>query len=80
MGGKNHPDTALDNMEVMNYYHLQWREGSVRFPVPMWVINPTVSGNNIIIVGYYTTKNSYSACYQIPVKELICDPICENPT
>ena len=71
MGGKNSPDTTLDNIEIMNYHHLQWREVSVHFPVPMWGINPTISGDDIIIVGYYTTANSYSACYHIPTEELI---------
>ena len=70
MGGKNSPDTTLDNMEIMNYHHLQWREVSVHFPVPMWGINPTTSGDDIIIVGYYTTTNSYCACYHIPTEEL----------
>ena len=34
MGGSS-LDTILDNMEVMNYHHLQWREVPVRLPVPM---------------------------------------------
>ena len=36
MGGGSSPDTSLDNMEVMNYHHLQWREVSVNLPVPMY--------------------------------------------
>ena len=72
MGGKSSPDTILDNMEVMNYHHLQWREVSVHLPVPMWAIRPTISGDNIIIVGYSTaTKGCYNGCYQIPTEELI---------
>ena len=61
----------LDNMEVMNYYHLQWREVSAHLPVPMWAIKPTISGDNIIIVGYSTTTGRSNGYYQIPTEELI---------
>ena len=71
MGGKSSPDTILDNMEVMNYHHLQWREVSVHLPVPMWGIKPTISGDNITIVGYTTVTGSYTGCYHIPTEELI---------
>ena len=71
MGGKSSPDTILDNMEVMNYHHLQWREVSVHLPVPMWAIRLTISGNNITIVAYTTAAGSYSGCFQIPTEELI---------
>ena len=71
MGGKSSPDTILDNMEVMNYHHLQWREVSVHLPVPMWGIRPTISGDNITIVGYNHPEGCYTGCYQIPTEELI---------
>ena len=71
MGGKSSPDTILDNMEVMNYHHLQWREVSVHLPVPMWAIRPTISGHHITIVGYSTATNRYNGCYHIPTEELI---------
>ena len=72
MGGKSSPDTTLDNMEVMNYHHLQWREVSVHLPVPMCAIKPTISGDNIIIVGYYEIATiCNNGCYQIPTEELI---------
>ena len=71
MGGGSSPDTILDNMEVMNYHHLQWREVSVHLPVPMYAIKPPISGDNIIIVGYNTATGRYTGCYQIPTEELI---------
>ena len=71
MGGMSSPDTFLDNMEVMNYYHLQWREVSAHLPVPMYAIKPTISGDNIIIVGYAHPVGRYTGCYQIPTEELI---------
>ena len=70
-GGKSSPDTILDNTEVMNYHHLQWREVSVHLPVPMWAIKPTISGDHIIIVGYSTATDRYTGCYHIPTEELI---------
>ena len=71
MGGKSSPDTTLDNMEVMNYHHLQWREVSVHLPVPMWNIKPTISGDHITIVGYSTATGRCNGCYHIPTEELI---------
>ena len=71
MGGLSSTDTILDNMEVMNYHHLQWREVSAHLPAPMWAIKPTISGDNIIIVGYYTATGCHNGCYQIPTEELM---------
>ena len=71
MGGMSSRDTILDNMEVMKYHHLQWREVSAHLPFPMWAIKPTISGDNIIIVGYSTATGRYYGCYQIPTEELI---------
>ena len=71
MGGKSSPDTILDNMEVMNYHHLQWREVSAHLPVPMYCIKPTISGDNIIIVGYTHPGGRNNGCYQILIEELI---------
>ena len=71
MGGKSSPDTTLDNMEVMNYHHLQWREVSVHLPAPMYCIEPTISGDHITIVGYSTATDCYNGCYHIPTEELI---------
>ena len=71
MGGGNSPDTDLDNMEVMNYHHLQWREVSVHLPVPMWAIKPTISGDHITIVGYSITTGRSNGYYHIPTEELI---------
>ena len=71
MGGRSSPDTILDNMEVLNYHHLQWREVSVHLPVPMWGIKPTISGDHITIVGYSTTPGRSNGCYHIPTEELI---------
>ena len=71
MGGKSSPDTILDNMEVMNYHHLQWRKVSVHLPVPMWAIRLTISGDHITIVGYSTATSRYNRCYHIPTEELI---------
>ena len=71
MGGKSSPDTILDNMEVMNYHHLQWREVSVHLPVPMWGIKPTISGDHITIVGYGTTTGHCIGYYYLPTEQLI---------
>ena len=71
MGGKSNPDTILDNMEVMNYHHLQWREVPVHLPIAMGAIYPKISGDNINIVGYTQTGGINNRCYQISIEELI---------
>ena len=75
MGGASGPDTYLDSIEVMNYHNdMQWRELSVHLPLPMWAIRQTISGDNIIIVGYATATGRRNGCYQIPTEELILSP------
>ena len=71
MGGGSSPDTTLDNMEVMNYHYLQWREVYVHLPAPMWNMKPTISGDHITIVGYSNTAGGNTGCYHIPTEELI---------
>ena len=70
MGGKSKSDTILDSMEVINYHHLQWREVSVHLPCPMYCIKPTISGDNIIIVGYAHPGGRNNGYYQISIEEL----------
>ena len=75
MGGASGPDTYLDNIEIMNYHSdMQWKELSAHLPLPMWAIKPTISGDNIIVVGYSTATDCYNGCYQIPTEELILSP------
>ena len=72
MGGESSPDTILDTIEVMDYQdELQWREISIKLPHPMWGIKPTISGENVVIVGYNTTGGRSSEHYQIRVEETI---------
>ena len=72
MGGMSSPDTIHDSIEVMEYRHeLQWKEISLHLPVPMWNIVPTISGDNITIVGYGTATGQSNGHYQITLDEII---------
>ena len=72
MGGKSSQDTVLDSIEVMNYHQqLQWKEVAVHLPVPMWAINPIISGEYITIVGYSGNKGRDKRCYQILTEEIV---------
>ena len=72
MGGWNSPNIIYDNIEVMNYNReLEWKVISVHLPVPMWAFKPTMSGNNITIVGYDGDRGRYTTHYQISVQEII---------
>ena len=71
MGGKSTVDTDHDNIEVMNYHQLQWKEICVHLPIPMWHFRPTITGDYITIVGYNTAVSRYTKCYQIPVQDIM---------
>ena len=72
MGGGSSPHRDHDSIEVMEYHDLlQWKEVAIHLPAPMWGIKPTISGNNIIIVGYTTTGGQSNEHYQITTDEII---------
>ena len=71
MGGGSTDDTTLDNIEVMNYHQLQWKEICVHLPVRMWAIKPTITGDYITIVGYSTVTGRNNRCYQITVQDIM---------
>lgn len=72
MGGKGSLEANHDSIEVLNYHQkLQWKEVSVSLPVPLWCINPIISGDNVVIVGYSHAKGRSNGCYQIPVDQII---------
>ena len=71
MGGKSTDDIIHDNIEVMNYHQLQWKEICVHLPVPMWAIKPSITGDYITIVGYATASGRNSGCYQIPIQDIM---------
>ena len=72
MGGMSSPDTIQDTIEVSDYQDaLQWREIFIKLPHPMWGINPTISGENAVIVGYTTTVGRNNGHYQIRVEKMI---------
>ena len=72
MGGKLSPYKMYDSIEVMDFHHqLQWKQVSTRLPVPMYAIKPTISGDNIAIVGYAEVGGHSNGYYQIPVQQII---------
>ena len=72
MGGVSTPATYHDNIEVMEYHNqLQWKQSFVHLPVPMWAIKPTISGDNIVIVGYNYAGGRSNEHYQISTDDII---------
>ena len=71
MGGGSTYETDHDNIEVMNYHQLQWKELFVHLPVPMYAITPTITGDYITIVGYQQGGYHYTTHYQIPVQDIL---------
>ena len=81
MGGNSSPDNIHDNIEVMDYHtELKWKNVSVKLPVPMWDIKPTISGDNITIVGYSTAGGRYNGYYQIAIEEILDQPLSTSAT
>ena len=81
MGGESSPDNIHDNIEVMDYHNeLKWKNVSVKLPVPMWGIKPTISGDNITIVGYSTATGRYNEYYQIAIEEILDQPLSTSAT
>ena len=81
MGGGSSPDNFHDNIEVINYHNeLQWKNVSVKLPVPMWTIKPTISGDNITIVGYNTATGRSNGYYQIAIEEILDQPLSTSAT
>lgn len=72
MGGQLCPGDIHNSIEVLDYRdHLQWKEVSVHLPAPMWNFKPTVSANNIAIVGFSTVGGRDKRYYQIALEEII---------
>ena len=81
MGGMSSPDNIHDNIEVMDYHNeLKWKNVSVKLPVPMWRIKPTISGDNITIVGYGTAAGQFNGYYQIAIEEILDQPLSTSAT
>ena len=71
MGGMSSSDNILDIIELMDYHNeMKWKNISLKLPVPMWAIKPTISGDNITIVGYRSDLR-YTTHYQIATEEMI---------
>ena len=81
MGGKSSPGNIQDSIEIMDYHHEpQWKNVSVKLPVPMWAINPTISGDNITIVGYANAGSRYNLYDQIAIEEILDQPLSTSAT
>ena len=81
MGGRSSPVNIHDTIEMMNYHiNLQWINVSVNLPVPMWNIKPTISGDNITIVGYSDAAGRSNGYYQIAIEEILDQPLSTSAT
>ena len=64
---------AQDGIEVLNWTEkqLQWRNVSIKLPVPMWGFTPTISDDHLLIVGYRSgDMTGYNGVYKIPVANI----------
>ena len=67
IGGSVSKGNHLDSIEVMNWQlRSPWIEVSIRLPVPMFAIKPTVSAEHLLIVGYSGAEGRHNTSFQIP--------------
>ena len=73
LGGYHAPAAFYDSIEVLDFHSncLQWEEVSVRLTAPMWNFKPTISSDNITIVGFSTNGGRDIRCYQIAIEKII---------
>ena len=68
------------DIEVLNLTQpFQWMKSNIKLPQPMWNISPTLSHDQLYIVGYSTSDSRYSTAYHIPVDPIISS-IAQPPT
>ena len=62
-------DITHDDIEVLNWIeNSQWIRVSIKLPVPMWGFIPTISDDNLLIVGYDDADmKAVVNAYKIPV-------------
>ena len=64
-------DTLIvqDDIEIFNWIeNSHWKRVSIKLPVPMYGFIPTVSDDNLLIVGFTgLDKRSYNGAYKLPV-------------
>ena len=82
MGGISSSGNNHDNIEVMDYHHEpQWKNVFANLRVPMRTIKPTLSGDNISIVGYNDDAGDRSNEYhQISIQEILDLPLSTSAT
>ena len=63
---------AQDDIEVFNWTeNSHWRKVSIKLPVPMWCFTPTVSDDNLLIMGYGGADiKPHNGAYKIPVANI----------
>ena len=72
MGGNSSPGNTHDSIELMDYHNeMKWKNISLKLLVQMWAFKPTISGDDITIVGYRTATGCNKAHYQIAIEEII---------
>ena len=60
-----------DDIEFLNWIeNSHWRKVSIKLPVPMWYITPTISDDHLLIVGYSHPNGTNNSAYKIPVANI----------
>ena len=72
MGGRSSPDNIHDSIELMDYQNeMKWKNIITKLPILMYNIKPTISGDDITVVGYDHAGSSYTGHYQIAIEEMV---------
>ena len=81
-------ERPVDDIEVLNWIeNSHWRKASIKLPVPMYGFTPTVSNDDMVIVGYTSIDTiRHKKAYKILVSDIAAltfadhDQQCSSPT
>ena len=67
----NNTPVVQDDIEILNWIeNSHWRKVSIKLPVPTYGFTPTISDDDLLIVGYGGEDTVYKNAYKIPVANI----------
>jgi len=77
-GGTVNDDACVRDIEILNWVeNYAWRIVPLHLPFPMYALTPTISNDDLYIVGFSNNEGSFRNAYAIPAAS-IATPFKEN--
>ena len=73
-------ERPIDDIEVLNWIeNSHWRKASIKLPVPMYDFSPTVSNDDLLVVGYTSIDTiRYKKAYKMLVSDIAASTLTEH--